>query len=129
MRWIGAADTAHEYVFVPDAVRIAAKLATHERGYGQRWILPGAGPITGQQVAAIVTRNLGRPVRLRTAGVAMLRIFSLFNTTLRGFMQLAPEYVKPITFDSTKLEGLIGKPAMTSYEEAIAETLQWLAAN
>lgn len=128
MRWIGAADTAHEYVFVPDAVHIAVKLAAYEHAYGQRWIIPGGGPITGRQVADIVSRRLGRPVKLRSAGVAMLRLLSLFNTTLRGFMQLVPEYVKPITYDHTKLEGLIGRPVITSYEDGIGKTLNWLAA-
>ncbi len=128
MRWIGGVDTAHEYVFVPDAVHIAAKLASYEQGYGQRWIMPGAGPITGRRVAGIVSRNLSRPVRIRAAGVAMLRILSLFNRSLRGFMQLIPEYVKPISYDGAKLAGLIGKPVLSSYEDGIAETLHWLAA-
>lgn len=128
MRWIGATDTVHEYAFVLDAVHIAAKLATYAQAYGQRWIIPGAGRITGQQVADIVVRVLDRPVKLRSAGAALLRILSLFNKTLRDFMQLVPEYVKPITYDGTKLEGLIGKPVMTSYDDGIARTLHWLAA-
>jgi hypothetical protein len=36
--------------------------------------------------------------------------------------------MKPITCDSTKLEGLIGKPVMTSYHDGIVKTLHWLAA-
>lgn len=127
MSWIGAADTVHEYVYVPDAVHIAATLARHAAAYGQRWIVPGAGPITGRQIADIVSLLLGRPTRLRTAGITLLRTISLFNRTLRGFMQVAPEYVKPITYDATKLEGLIGKPAVTRYDEGIAKTLAWLA--
>lgn len=129
MRWIGAADTVHEYVFVPDAAHIAAELAAYEQAYGQRWIIPGAGPITGRRVADIVVGVLGRPVRLRTAGPVVLGIVSLFNNRLRGFMQMVPEYLKPITYDGSKLESLIGTPVMTSYDDGIAKTLHWLAAS
>lgn len=126
MSWIGAADTVHEYVYVPDVVHTAAMLARYRDAYGQRWIVAGAGPITGRQVADIVSAVLDRPVKLRTASITLLRIVSLFNEALRGFMQMAPEYVKPITYDTTKLEGLINKPALTRYAEGIAETLEWL---
>jgi nucleoside-diphosphate-sugar epimerase len=128
MSWIGRADTEHEYVFVADAARIAATLAGHRDAYGQRWIVPGAGAITGRQVADIVSRLLHARARLRTAGPRLLRIISLFNPTLRRFMQMVPEYVKPITYDASKLEGLIGRPTMTRYDQGIAKTLEWLAA-
>jgi nucleoside-diphosphate-sugar epimerase len=126
MNWIGAADTVHEYVSVPDAVRIAATLVGYPDAYGQRWIVPGAGPITGPQVVDTVSFLLARPSRLRTAGIPLLRTISLLNSTLRGLMQVAPEYVKPITYEASKLEGLIGRPAMTPYDEGITKTLGWL---
>lgn len=126
--WIGAANILHEYVFVADAVRIAVTLAGYPDAYGQRWIVPGGGPITGQKIADIVSAVLDRPVKLRSAGIIVLRLVSVFNKTLRGFMPMVPEYMKPITFDATKLEGLIGKPAMTSYHDSIAKTLAWLTA-
>ena len=128
MRWIGTADTVHEYVFVPDAVHIATTLASYREAYGQRWIVPAAGPITGRKVVDIVSRLLHARLRLRTAGPAVLRIASLFSKTLRGFMQMVPEYVKPITYDASKLEDLIGRQAVTRYDEGIAKTLDWLTA-
>jgi nucleoside-diphosphate-sugar epimerase len=128
MNWIGAATTPREYTFVPDAMGIAAQLGTLDAAFGQDWVLPGSGPLTGAQVAEIAGRHLGRPVKLRAAGVGMLRVVSLFNKELRGFMQVVPDYVKPIRYDAAKLEGLIGKPATTSYEAGIARTLDAIAA-
>ena len=128
MNWIGAADSPREYIFVADAMAIAARLGTLDAAFGQDWILPGSGPLTGAQAAAIAGRHLGRPVKLRAAGVGMLRVVSLFNKELRGFMQVAPDYVKPIRYDAARLEGLIGKPQMTSYEAGIARTLDAIAA-
>jgi len=127
VNWIGSADVVHEYAYVPDAMAIAATLAAHVEAYGKRWIVPGSGPITGRQVADIASRLLGRRVAIRAAGPTMLRLVSLFNTPLRGFMQMVPDYQKPITFDASKLAALIGKPSMTGYEAAIRQTLAGLS--
>ena len=126
MNWIGAADTPHEFVFVPDAMAAVARLATFEAAYGEHWIVGGAGGITGRQVAEIAGRALGRRVGLRAAGPLLLRIVSLFKPELRGFMQMVPDYVKPITYDGSRLRGLIGETAVTPYEEGIRETLRSL---
>jgi nucleoside-diphosphate-sugar epimerase len=123
MNWIGPADLVHEFAFVPDAMQIAAELALHAEAYGERWIVPGSGPISGREIAGIVGRILGRQVAIRSAGPLMLRLVSLFNKPLRGFMQMVPDYQKPITFDASKLTALIGKPSVTGYEEAIRQTL------
>jgi nucleoside-diphosphate-sugar epimerase len=128
MNWIGPADIAHEYAFVPDAMGMAAELASHAEAYGERWIVPGSGAITGRQVAEIASRILGRRVAIRAARPLVLRLVSVFNAPLRGFMQMVPEYQKPITFDASKLVALIGKPPVTGYEDAIRQTLDWLSA-
>ena len=127
MNWIGPADIVHEFAFVPDAMAIAAELALHDEAYGERWIVPGSGPITGRQVAGIAEQVLGRHIAIRPAGPLMLRLVSLFNRTLRGFMQMVPDYQKPITYDAAKLSALIGKPSVTGYEAAIGQTLAWIA--
>jgi len=123
MNWIGPADLEHEFAFVPDAMATAAKLALHVEAYGERWIVPGSGPITGRQVAGIAGRILGRHVPIRPAGPMMLRLVSLFNKPLREFMQMVPDYQKPITFDASKLAALIGESSVTGYEEGIRQTL------
>jgi hypothetical protein len=48
-----------------------------------------------------------------------LRIVSLFNKDLRGLLQVAPDYMKPVRYDARKLEGLLGPPKMTSYDAGI----------
>ena len=80
MNWIGAADTAREYILVPDAMEIAGRIRSRDEAFGNDWMLPSSGPLTGAQVAEIAGRHLGRPVKLRTAGVLMLRLISLSDT-------------------------------------------------
>jgi nucleoside-diphosphate-sugar epimerase len=127
VNWLGPADNKRDYVYVPDAMRIAATIGGRPQACGQHWCLPGSGPLTGEQLAAICARHLGRRVKLRTAGMTMLRLVGLFNKDLRGFLQMAPEYLKPVHYDARKLEGLLGAQAMTPYESGIAQTLHALA--
>ena len=127
VNWLGKPATPREYVYVPDAMRIAAELGRRKEAYGAHWCLPGSGPLTGRDVADIAGRHLGRTVKLRGAGLTMLRLVSLFNKDLRGQMQVAPEYMKPVRYDASKLTGLLGPQPMTSYEDGIAATLDWLA--
>jgi nucleoside-diphosphate-sugar epimerase len=126
MNWIGSADTRHEYVFVPDAMEAACELSRRQEAYGSHWIVPGAGPITGRRAAEIASEMLGRPVAVRGAGAVMLRLVSLFNKPLRDFMQMVPDYIRPIAYDGSKLKNLLGTLPMTPYEEAIRQTLGWL---
>jgi nucleoside-diphosphate-sugar epimerase len=125
--WIGTPDVPREYVYVPDAMRAVAALALCHEAYGERWIVPGAGQITAAGVAEIASRHLGRPVKVRGAGLWMLRLVSLFVRPLRAFMPMVPTYLEPIAYDGSKLRGLIGAVPTTPYEEAIPRTLDWLA--
>jgi nucleoside-diphosphate-sugar epimerase len=128
VNWLGRPDTAREYIYVPDAMRIAAAIGRRDEAFGQHWCLAGSGPLSGRQVAEIASRHFARPVKLRAAGLTLLRLVSLFNRALRGFMQMAPEYMKAVRYDARKLESLLGAQAMTPYDRGIARTLDWLTA-
>ena len=126
MSWIGDGVTPREYVFVPDAMRTVAALAARPEAYGERWIVPGAGPLTGSEVAAIAGEALGRTVKLRSAGLWTLRLASLFIPSLRQFMPMVPFYLEPIAYDGSKLQALLGTQPVTSYTDGIRATLDWL---
>jgi nucleoside-diphosphate-sugar epimerase len=126
MSWIGGADTPREYVFVPDAMGTVADLAARPEAYGERWIVPGAGPLTGNEAAALAGRALGREVKLRAAGPWMLRLVSLFVPSLRQFLPMIPDYVEPIAYDGSKLRALLGEQEVTPYPDGIRATVAWL---
>jgi hypothetical protein len=52
MNWIGAADTAREYILVPDAMEIAARIRSRDEAFGNDWILPGSGPSCARPVSS-----------------------------------------------------------------------------
>lgn len=124
--WVGAADTAREYIYVPDAMRLAADLAGHEQAYGERWLFPGNGPLSAAEIAAICARILDRPVKVRAAPPWMLRLIALFNKPLRQFLPMMPYYVQPIRYDAGKLHGLLGDFRLHDHETGIRRTLEWL---
>jgi nucleoside-diphosphate-sugar epimerase len=127
IQWIGSPGVSREYVFVPDAMKAVAELALHSQAYGERWIVPGAGPIAFEQIAEIVEKHLERPLRLRAAGQLALRMASFFLRDVRAFLPMAPTYISPIQYDGSKLRQLLGEIPVTPYAEAIPQTLDWLA--
>jgi nucleoside-diphosphate-sugar epimerase len=127
VNWLGRADVQREYVFVPDAMRIAVEIGGRNEAVGEHWCLPGSGPLSGEQVRDIAARHLGRRVKMRSVGMTTLRIISLFNKDLRGLLQVAPDYIKPVRYDARKVEGLLGPQQMTSYSDSIRKTLAWIA--
>jgi nucleoside-diphosphate-sugar epimerase len=128
MPWVGGADIAREYAYLPDAMRAVARLLGRADTAGERFIVPGSGPLTGRETAAIASRHLGREVKLRTAGPTLLKLLSLVMADLRSFLPMVPYYVAPIAFDGTKLERVIGPITRTDYEAAVAQTIDWLRA-
>jgi nucleoside-diphosphate-sugar epimerase len=127
VNWIGKADVHREYVYVPDAMRIAAAIGARAEAFGGHWSLPGSGPLSGREAVDIAACHLGRSVKVRSVGLTTLRILGLFNRDLRGFLQVAPDYMKPVHYDARKLQGLLGPPQMTAYDAGIGETLSWIA--
>jgi nucleoside-diphosphate-sugar epimerase len=125
---LGRPEVQREYVYVPDAMRIAVEIGARNEALGEHWCLPGSGPLSGRQVADIAARHLGRQVKMRAAGMTTLRIVSLFNKDLRGLLQVAPNYMKPVRYDTRKLQGLLGPQQMTPYDAGIGHTLAWIAA-
>lgn len=126
MNWIGRDDTEHEFSYVPDAMRIAVTIAGHEEAYGHRWVIPGAGPLTGSRLVKLVSQKLGTDVKLRAAAPWLLRIVSLFDADLRAFMPMVPHYARPISYDGAKLRRLLGEIETTTYTDGVGATLDWM---
>jgi nucleoside-diphosphate-sugar epimerase len=126
VNWLGRPDVQREYVYVPDAMRIAVEIGGRNDALGEHWCLPGSGPLKGRQVMEIAERHLGRRIKMRSVGMTTLRVVSLFKKDLRGLLQVAPDYTKPVHYDARKLEDLLGPQKMTSYDDGIGRTLAWI---
>jgi hypothetical protein len=77
----------------------------------------------------ISERHLGQQFKFRSVSMTTLHVISLFNKDLRGLLQVAPpDYMKPVRYDTRKLQGLLGPQQMTPYDAGIGHTLAWIAA-
>jgi len=124
--WIGSPELARDYAYVPDAMNAVARLAERDAAYGERWMLPGAGPVSLTRVLEIAARHLGRALPVRSAPPWLLRILARFNGPLRPFVPMLPHYAQPISYSGAKLRGLLGEIPVTPYEHGIPATLDWL---
>jgi hypothetical protein len=50
---------------------------------------------------------------------------SLFNKDLRGLLQVAPDYMRSVNYDTRKLLRLLGPQRMASFADGIGQTLTW----
>ena len=57
---------------------------------------------------------------------ALLRLMGLFDRDIAAFNQMIPEYLKPVSYDGSELEALIGQHSRTPHRQAITSTLDWL---
>jgi nucleoside-diphosphate-sugar epimerase len=126
---IGSADTERDYVYVPDAMRVAADLAGHPEAGGRRWVIAGSGALSARRTAEMAGTHLGHRLKVRAAPPWLLRIFGLFSAELRAFMPMVRFYARPVSFNESALGELLGPIEHTPYEEAIPETLDWIAEN
>jgi nucleoside-diphosphate-sugar epimerase len=121
--WIGKPDVLRQHIYVPDAAGILVDLAGKDEAYGQRWNVATCDGVSIGDLLGIVERNLGRRPRIRTVGIATLRLGGLFSPVLRGLAELYDLYAGPMVLDSSKLRRLLGHIPTTSYEEGIRATL------
>ena len=120
---IGPIDRPHEFVFVPDVGPVAVKLAQTPEAYGRVWHFAGAGVTSQQAMVREIERQTGRPVKLRIAGKAMLRLLGLFTPMLREMVEMHYLLTDPVLMDDSALDRLIGPLKKTSYEEGVRQTL------
>jgi hypothetical protein len=67
-------------------------------------------------------------VKVRAVPPWVVRLLALVSPKLRPVVPLAPHYSRPVRYDTAKLRGLLGDVERTPLAEAVAVTLDWLAA-
>lgn len=125
---VGPIDRAHEFVFVPDVGPVVVKLMDTPAAYGKIWNFAGVGTTTQHALIAEMERQVGRKIKLRVAGKAMLRLIGLFKPFVREMVEMHYLLTDPLIMDDTALQGLIGPIRKTPYPEGLRQTLAALRA-
>jgi nucleoside-diphosphate-sugar epimerase len=120
---IGPLDRPHEFVFVPDVGPVVLRLISNEGAWGKVWHFAGAGVTTQQALVDEISRQSGRPVKVRVAGKGLLRLIGLFNPFMREMVEMEYLLTDPLIMDDSALQKLIGPLHKTPYVEGIRQTL------
>lgn len=124
---IGPIDTPHEFIYVPDVGPVVTSLMDEPRAYGRAWNLAGAGVTTQRALVHEIFAQAGRPPKLMTAGLNMVRLMGLFDPFMRELAEMHYLLTTPVLMDDSALRGLLGPVRKTPYTEGIRQTLAALS--
>jgi nucleoside-diphosphate-sugar epimerase len=120
----GDVDLPHTLTYIRDFARALVTLSRHDEAYGQAWHVPSAETLTARQFVELVETEIGRPVRVRTAGKNMMRFIGLFNPGAREIVEMMYEFEEPFVIDHGRFAAAFGN-GVTPHAEAIKETVAW----
>lgn len=124
LNMLGDLDQPHSFTYVKDFGKALAIAGTDDRATGKVWHVPSGDPVTQHQLADMLSRQLGYPVKARPSGKFILSLIGLFNPGARELVEMLYEFEKPFIMDATAMERTFGLTA-TPFEQRIAETLEW----
>lgn len=125
--WPGDPDVRRDFVYIPDAGRILARMVLEEDCYGRPWNVPGSGAETPRALLGRAAEMAGRELRLRRIRRWMAYLVAPFDSEVRAFLDVMPLYEAPAVLDCSALEDLLGGGETTHYREALGSTVEWLA--
>lgn len=122
--FMGRADQLHTWSYAPDFGRALALLGTRPAALGEIWHIPSNAPITQLQFAQMISEEIGKPIKTRTAGRFLLTLLGLFNPTLREMPEMLYEWQQPFIMDDSKFRRTFGTEP-TPMRQAIRESVAW----
>jgi nucleoside-diphosphate-sugar epimerase len=125
----GPIDLMHEWAYVPDVAATLVRLAT-VRGRLQAFAtfgFPGHA-ITGRTLTTALARAAGRGLRVGRMSWWLIHATSPFLPLSRELSETAYLWQQPHRIDGSRLHAVLGEVPHTPLDEALARTLQELAA-
>ncbi|GAB4282511.1 MAG: SDR family oxidoreductase [Roseovarius sp.] len=121
LAWPGPADAAHAWAFLPDLARAAVGLAAIRDRLARFEDVPFPGyTLSGQQIAAILSRLCGRTIGIRPFPWWQLRLARPFVPIIRHVLEMRWLWEVPHSLDGAKFAALMPGFAATPAEEALA---------
>jgi nucleoside-diphosphate-sugar epimerase len=125
----GKLDLPHTATFINDFGVALVILGEREEALGQAWHVPSDRPqITQRQLAELIYRETGQPVKASGVSKPMMAIGGIFIPGARETVEMMYEFEKPFVVDSSKFERAFGMVA-TLMADAIKTTVAWYRAH
>jgi nucleoside-diphosphate-sugar epimerase len=122
--YVGNTSIEREFIYIKDGAEALVELSLREDSFGQAWNIPGAGTISGKEIAKIAGEYLKKEIRVKPIYKWMIQFVGLFNSFMREYAEMMYLNEKPVVLDGSKYERLIGPVPRTPYEIGIRETLK-----
>ena len=125
LNMLGNLNQPHSFTYVKDFGKALAIAGTDDRALGRVWHVPSGEPFTQNELAEMLSKELGYPLKTRATGKVMLSIIRLFNKGAKEVVEMLYEFNEPFIMNSEAMEktfGLISTPM----EQRIKETLEWV---
>lgn len=122
--FVGNKNVPREYIYTPDGAKAAVELALRDDAYGERWNIPGAGVISGNELIEMIREQTGYTRSIGTVTTGMIRFLGLFNRDMREIAEMMYLTEEPVVLSGAKYEARIGPLPRTPYAEGVRHTLQ-----
>ena len=129
VQWFGKPDVDVELVFMPDGARAMVAVASNAAAEGHCFHVPGARAITPRAYFAEAIRQTSGRSGFRCVPAWAVRLAGRVYAPARAFADIVHLWEDPVLLDGSSYEKTIGPLPRTPYEEGIARTLEWIAAN
>lgn len=124
--WPIDADLPHEFILIDDAAAGMLALIQTPAVHGRAVHVPGPGVITPREFIRLAYEAGGHDPIVRVAGRTAMRLYGLFNSTVRSAIEMAYLFDEPVILDGSLYRSLIGSPhPATPYAEGVARTVEW----
>ncbi|MEW6404378.1 MAG: NAD-dependent epimerase/dehydratase family protein [Chloroflexota bacterium] len=120
----GSLDVPHTHTYIEDFGRAMAMLGEREQADGGAWHVPSSEALTQRQLVTLFFNEIGRPVKISSAGKGMLSLAGMFIPAARESVEMLYEFEKPFVMSHAKFEKAFGNIA-TPHADAIKATAAW----
>jgi nucleoside-diphosphate-sugar epimerase len=121
---LGRHDAPHSWTYVPDVGRLAARVATGDRGWGRAWHVPTSAPRSFDEAADDVARIAGvRRRRLWVLPRALGTAAGVAVPFMRELRETRHQFERPFVLNSALTERTFGLEP-TPWEDALKVTIE-----
>jgi nucleoside-diphosphate-sugar epimerase len=117
-------DLPHAYTYIDDFGEALAILGERDEALGQAWHVPNPPALTQRELLTLFFKKAGFEPKFSVMGKFMLTVGGLFIPAAREMIEMAYEFEKPFTVDSSKFVKAFGD-ITTPYDVTVSETLAW----
>ncbi|MDE8565041.1 NAD-dependent epimerase/dehydratase family protein [Anoxybacillus rupiensis] len=122
--YVGDPSIQREFIYIKDGAEALVELSLRHDCFYQSWNIPGAGTISGKEIAEIAGGYLNANIRIKPIYKWMIQLVGMFNPFMREYAEMMYLNEKPVILDGGKYEKTVGPIPQTPYAVGIKETLK-----